>query len=585
MIKRIYKEVSVMSKEYLYFSVFIIIIKSIYPIILVLFPKIIIDSITSGFSYKSIIAIISIILIKFVSTSVIKLLENKLLFIGTELNQKFETKILKKLMTVDYETLENPQILDMKDEALEGISMNEGSSISIYNEKFIEIISSIISIFGVAYIITKISAIYLIVLIIILTLDFAIEKIIADFEMKNWSKWIPINRQFRMVYDLMYNFKNGPDIRMFSAEDFFTRKVNFANKNMYEVMSDEARTVSRYSIFTAVLESLKIFVIGYLAIDGLFKKVLSIADFGAYLVAVNVFIDSVKSITHAVVDINKLSRYMKSYFTFLDLDTSKKRIEQKSVLNKDDKVSKIEFKNVYFKYPSMDECTLLDINFKIKENEKISLVGLNGAGKSTIIKLLTGLYKPTKGEILIDGVSTVNYNKDDLFKKFAAVFQDFNIFPLSVAENISMNGARDESKIEELLYKTDLLKRVKSLEHGLDENLYRAYDSSSTDLSMGQKQKVALARALYSDREFLLLDEPTASVDVYNELNFYKNLEQFAKNKTSIFISHRLISSKFCDRIIVLENGKIVESGSFEDLLKEDSRFKEMFQMQKEKFI
>ncbi|MGI5948707.1 ABC transporter ATP-binding protein [Peptoniphilus sp.] len=585
MIKRIYKEVSEMSKEYLYFSVFIIIIKSIYPIILVLFPKIIIESITSGISYKSIIPIISIILIKFVSTSVIKILENKLLFIGTELNQKFETKILKKLMTVDYETLENPQILDMKDEALEGISISEGSSISIYNEKFIEIISSIISIVGVAYIITKISAIYLIVLIIILTLDFVIEKIIADFEMKNWSKWIPINRQFRMVYDLMYNFKNGPDIRMFSAEDFFTRKVNSANKNMYEVMSDEARTVSRYGIFTAILESLKIFVIGYLAIDGLFKKILSIADFGAYLVAVNVFIDSVKSITHAVVDINKLSRYMKSYFTFLDLDTSKKKIEERTVLNKDDKVSKIEFKNVYFKYPSMDEYTLLDINFKIEENEKISLVGLNGAGKSTIIKLLTGLYKPTKGEILIDGVSTVNYNKDDLFKKFAAVFQDFNIFPLSVAENISMNGARDESKIEELLYKTDLLKRVKSLEYGLDENLYRAYDSSSTDLSMGQKQKIALARALYSDREFLLLDEPTASVDVYTELNFYKNLEQFAKDKTSIFISHRLISSKFCDRIIVLENGKIIESGSFEDLLKEDSRFKEMFQMQREKFI
>lgn len=585
MIKRIYKEVSEMSKEYFYFSVFIIIIKSIYPIILVLFPKIIIESITSGLSYKSIIPIISIILIKFVSTSVIKILENKLLFIGTELNQKFETKILKKLMTVDYETLENPQILDMKDEALEGISISEGSSISIYNEKFIEIISSIISILGVAYIITKISAIYLIVLIVILTLDFAIEKSIADFEMKNWSKWIPINRQFRMVYDLMYNFKNGPDIRMFSAEDFFIRKVNSANKNMYEVMSDEARTVSRYGIFTAILESLKIFVIGYLAIDGLFKKILSIADFGAYLVAVNVFIDSVKSITHAVVDINKLSRYMKSYFTFLDLDNSKKKIEERTVLNKDDKVSKIEFKNVYFKYPSMDEYTLLDINFKIEENEKISLVGLNGAGKSTIIKLLTGLYKPTKGEILIDGVSTVNYNKDDLFKQFAAVFQDFNIFPLSVAENISMNGARDESKIEEMLYKTDLLKRVKSLEHGLDENLYRAYDSSSTDLSMAQKQKIALARALYSDREFLLLDEPTASVDVYTELNFYKNLEQFAKDKTSIFISHRLISSKFCDRIIVLENGKIIENGSFEDLLKEDSRFKEMFQMQREKFI
>lgn len=574
-----------MSKKYLYFSVLAIILKSIYPIVLVLFPKIIIESITSGLSNKSIIAIISIILIKFMSSSLVKILENNLTFIGTELNQKFEIKILKKLMTVDYETLENPQILDMKDEALEGISMNEGSSISIYNEKFIEIISSMISIFGVAYIITKISVIYLVVLIIILALDFAIEKIIADFEIENWSKWIPINRQFRMVYDLMYNFKNGSDIRVFSAEDFFARKVNLANKNMYEVMSDEARTVSRYSIFTAILESFKIFIIGYLAIDGMVKKVLSIADFGAYLVAVNVFIDSIKSITHAVVDINKLSRYMKSYFSFLDLDISKKRRETKTILNRDSTTPKIEFKNVYFKYPSMDSYTLSNINFTVKENEKISLVGLNGAGKSTIIKLLTGLYKPTKGEILIDGVSAIHYKKGDLFKKFAAVFQDFNIFPLSVAENISMNGARDESKIENLLYKTDLLQRIKSLEHGLDENLYKAYDSSSTDLSMGQKQKIALARALYSDREFLLLDEPTASVDVYTELNFYENLKEFAKNKTSIFISHRLISSKFCDRIIVLEGGKIVESGSFDDLTNRDSRFREMFQMQKEKFI
>lgn len=133
--------------------------------------------------------------------------------------------------------------------------------------------------------------------------------------------------------------------------------------------------------------------------------------------------------------------------------------------------------------------------------------------------------------------------------------------------------------------KTDLLKRIKSLDKGIDENLYRAYDNSSTDLSIGQKQKIALARALYSDREFLLLDEPTASVDVYTELSFYENLRQFAKNKTSIFISHRLISSKFCDRILLLERGKILESGSFDELISRDSRFKEMFQMQKEKFI
>lgn len=206
MFRRIYKTIWEMSKKYLYFSLILIIIKSILPIITVIFPKIVIDNITSGKGFKVVVStIIFIIFIKYLLEILVNIFDNKLEYIGTELNQKFELNILKKIMRVDYEILESPKILDMKDKALEGISVNNGS-ISIYNEKIIEIISSIISIFGVTYIITRINIRYLLALVLILILDFVIEKLIANFEIKNWNKWIPINRKFRMVYDLMYNF-------------------------------------------------------------------------------------------------------------------------------------------------------------------------------------------------------------------------------------------------------------------------------------------------------------------------------------------------------------------------------------------
>ncbi|WP_071126075.1 ABC transporter ATP-binding protein [Peptoniphilus lacydonensis] len=570
MFRRIYKTIWEMSKKYLYFSLILIIIKSILPIITVIFPKIVIDNITSGKGFKVVVStIIFIIFIKYLLEILVNIFDNKLEYIGTELNQKFELNILKKIMRVDYEILESPKILDMKDKALEGISVNNGS-ISIYNEKIIEIISSIISIFGVTYIITRINIRYLLALVLILILDFVIEKLIANFEIKNWNKWIPINRKFRMVYDLMYNFNNGSDIRIFNTSDFFGNTAKDTNKDMYQVMSDEAKTVSKYNILNNLLESLKIFLVFYLGLEGLTKKSLSIADFSSYLVSVNVFLNSVKTISHAIVDISKINCYVESYFVFLDLDISEKEIiiKNKNILNLDKKGSKIVFENVYFKYPSQDKYTLKNLSFKIGKNERVSLVGSNGAGKSTIIKLLIGLYKPTEGRILIDGCDLESYKKEDLFKKFGVAFQDFNIFPLSVSENIDTNYKCDEEKINELLSEFGLYEKIESLEHGLEENLYKAYDSSSTDLSLGQKQKITLIRALYSDREFLILDEPTASVDVYTEVDFYKSLEEFTRNKTSIFISHRLISSKFSDKIFVLENGEIIESGSFEDLMR-----------------
>lgn len=587
MFRRIYKTIWEMSKKYLYFSLILIIIKSILPIITVIFPKIVIDNITSGKGFKVVVStIIFIIFIKYLLEILVNIFDNKLEYIGTELNQKFELNILKKIMRVDYEILESPKILDMKDKALEGISVNNGS-IYIYNEKIIEIISSIISIFGVTYIITRINIRYLLALVLILILDFVIEKLIANFEIKNWNKWIPINRKFRMVYDLMYNFNNGSDIRIFNTSDFFGNTAKDTNKDMYQVMSDEAKTVSKYNILNNLLESLKIFLVFYLGLEGLTKKSLSIADFSSYLVSVNVFLNSVKTISHAIVDISKINCYVESYFVFLDLDISEKEIiiKNKNILNLDKKGSKIVFENVYFKYPSQDKYTLKNLSFKIGKNERVSLVGSNGAGKSTIIKLLIGLYKPTEGRILIDGCDLESYKKEDLFKKFGVAFQDFNIFPLSVSENIDTNYKCDEEKINELLSEFGLYEKIESLEHGLEENLYKAYDSSSTDLSLGQKQKITLIRALYSDREFLILDEPTASVDVYTEVDFYKSLEEFTRNKTSIFISHRLISSKFSDKIFVLENGEIIESGSFEDLMRENSRFKEMFDIQKKKFV
>lgn len=243
----------------------------------------------------------------------------------------------------------------------------------------------------------------------------------------------------------------------------------------------------------------------------------------------------------------------------------------------------IEFKNVSFRYPNAENDTIRNISFRIRPGEKVALVGINGAGKTTIVKLLCGLYLPTEGEILLNGHPVNNYNIREYYSLFSAVFQDINLMPISIAENIACTTEKeniDRSRVMRALEEAGIGEKIKSLRDGIDTLYNKEVNPEAADFSGGEKQKLALARAIYLSRPMLVLDEPTSALDPIAENEMYLQFDKITENQTALFISHRLASTRFCDKILHLESGKIIEEGTHAQLMEKGGKYAEMFRLQ-----
>lgn len=229
----------------------------------------------------------------------------------------------------------------------------------------------------------------------------------------------------------------------------------------------------------------------------------------------------------------------------------------------------IEFKNVSFKYPNAEDYALKNINIKINNGEKLAIVGRNGSGKTTFIKLLCRLYDATEGEILINDVNIKEYNKESIKNLYSVVFQDFAIFSTTLAQNISANDKYDHEKLFDVLDKANIKDRVLKMDKKEQTHISKDIDKFGIEISGGESQKVALARALYKDSPIVILDEPTAALDPLAENEIYSRFNSFIKDKTAIYISHRLSSCVFCNRIAVFDKAHLVQTGTHEELLKD----------------
>ena len=241
----------------------------------------------------------------------------------------------------------------------------------------------------------------------------------------------------------------------------------------------------------------------------------------------------------------------------------------------------IILKDVSFRYPNAAKDTLSHINLTLHPGEKLAVVGLNGAGKSTLIKLICGFLDPTEGTVLLNGQDIRQYNRRDYYKCFSAVFQEFSLLAATVAENVAQSLAPDRALVSQCLKKADLEEKIQSLPQGMDTHLERSVYLDAAELSGGQLQKLMLARALYKNSPVLLLDEPTAALDPIAESNIYQMYQQLTAGRSSVYISHRLASTRFCDRILLLENHRIAEEGTHEELLQLGERYAELFDVQK----
>ena len=298
------------------------------------------------------------------------------------------------------------------------------------------------------------------------------------------------------------------------------------------------------------------------------KAILGVVSVGAVLKHVGVIQRFYTGIINLISDINELrvnTMFFSSSRQFFGLQTSTKKISSNNSI--DFSSIEFEFHNVSFFYPNATEPALSNLSFKLSGNQKIALVGLNGSGKTTLIHLLCRLYEPTSGYITLNGIDIANYDLETYWKVFSVVFQDYHVFSFGLDETISSNTQTDNRRLREILDKLALQERISLLKNQERTCINQNYDANGVDFSGGEKQKIAIARAMYKNAPVFILDEPTASLDPISEYEIYTNMDQLIQNKMVIYISHRLASCRFCDEIIVLENGVMTQRGKHEELI------------------
>jgi len=299
-----------------------------------------------------------------------------------------------------------------------------------------------------------------------------------------------------------------------------------------------------------------------------------------YVGSINKFISGFTGFMAEFAALRADNEGLRTYFEYINIP-SKMYYGTLPVEKRSDNEYEIEFRNVSFKYPGTDTYALKDISLKLHIGERLAVVGMNGSGKTTFIKLLCRLYDPTEGEITLNGIDIKKYDYDEYMGIFSVVFQDFKLFSFSLGQNVAAGVEYDRARVETCLEKSGFGERYKTMEKGTETCLYRDFEEDGVEISGGEAQKIALTRALYKNAPFIVLDEPTAALDPVAEYEIYSKFDGIVGNKTAIYISHRLSSCRFCDDIAVFHEGMVIQRGSHEELLKQDSgKYRELWQAQ-----
>lgn len=385
----------------------------------------------------------------------------------------------------------------------------------------------------------------------------------------NDDKSMQITRLYFYYDKIMSNYRMGKEVRLFNEKELIMEQAYHKTLlKMVEMNRLSARAESRYgatiALFTAVMTGAIYIFVALKALAGLFGA----GDLLRYVGAIQQVASGVEKLISGVTLLANL--YNTQYFFDL-IDTPPVKYQGSLPVEKrDDNDYLIAFQNVSFRYPGAGGWALKDFSIRLRVGERLAGVGLNGSGKTTFIKLLCRLYDPQEGVITLNGIDIKKYDYEEYMGLFSVVFQDFCVFSFPLGQNVTTSLEYDEQKVWECLAQAGLAERAKKMPKGLDTALYKDFEEDGVEISGGEAQKVALARALYKDAPFIVLDEPTAALDPVSEHEIYERFNQFVGEKTAIYISHRLSSCRFCDKIAVFDQGRLIQTGSHEELLADE---------------
>ncbi|MDF2541474.1 MAG: transporter related [Herbinix sp.] len=548
----------------------------------IILPKFLIDELIGKQQINALILwgsliVSSNLLFSFLNKTISKLLDVKNIYMQEKMNEAMAEKIMK----VEYSYLETPFYLDLKERAVFA-SVNQQAMATMISS-LASCLKNLFTIMGLLVIMFTLSWILVLLLVVSIGLSILIYSSFMKYQMNFFQEIIPVNRKYGYYLNLGFNDAIQKDIRLYHMNKMLTDRVTLYNKEINtwfcSYYKKQGKYLGLYQVINDLQAALAYGYVGLRVISGLFGKRIGLGSFTMYVSSAISFSQSTMEFGNSLITIAQTLGYLDPFMEFMSLP--EEEMQTGKVPFSGD-IDEIIFDQVSFQYPGSDKTILDHISFHIKKGEKISIVGLNGAGKTTLIKLLCRLYHPTDGRIYINGHDIFDYDHKSYMEKIAAVFQDFKLFAFSIEENITCDEqSKDLATAMELIDEVGLTEKIAGLPAGISSMFGKAYDPSGIEMSGGEGQKVAIARALYKKAPLIILDEPTSALDPLAEAEIYENFNNLVGEKTAIYISHRMSSSVFCDKILIINNGKVMDYDSHSNLMtKKDSLYYKLFQSQ-----
>ena len=571
--------------SYVFLLLFQILLQAISPFSKIIFPTLIIEELTKVPLDQVNLSNLTWILVLFLAVEfIIPFLMNLnwmfLLYNENMLNKYWKKLMGDKMMQMRFYHLENPDVLDQISKAQDGLlgyGNNLGGFQALINN-IISILSNFLSVVGIIYIIAQINIWLIFILIGIVGLRLWNQSQIKKLNIQQWEERKRMNRENEYYSSLLTDFKYGKDIRLYACKDLLITKNKEYIEDTYQYQIKINQKFKKLTIIDNLFNMInQLLTYGYVAYYFI-QSYISIAQYSLYVTSINTFISSSYSIFNSFLNIRQNTKMMSEFKKFMEIDATYQEGNVK--INPNDPIV-LEFKDVSFAYPNTTEYVLRHINYRMEGQKKISIVGENGAGKSTFIKLLMRLYDPTEGEILLNGINIKEIPIQDYYALFSVVFQDYQLIGFNLGEQITSSDTFDEEKVLQILSEVQFNHKMENLQKGLATSMLKYFDDQGIELSGGESQKIAIARALFKDGKILILDEPTSALDPLAEYEIYSQFHKMTQGKLTFYISHRLSSCRFCDEIMVLEHGEIVQLGHHDKLiLDEKGKYFEMFKAQ-----
>lgn len=549
-------------------------------------PMFLIDELTGGRDVKKLILfgaciVANNVIMTFITDSLQKYRDVKDEWVQNVMVEKLGERI----MNLEYSYLENTYYLDLKERAIFAVQ-NQSAIVAIIT-LIANTVQGVITLAGLMVILFTLGPVLMTAIAIGVVLMILIVKAASGTMVALMNRIIPINRIFGYYAGVAADKPAQKDLRLYHMDKLVTEKIRQSNETTCDEFDVANRKMGLANGANGVItEFISAFTYGYVGIrtiSDMFGSRITLGSLTMYVSSAITFSSTIIQFGENLIGLWQNSQFLVPYQEFMAL--KEETIEDGGV-PMDDTVETLEFRNVSFTYPKAEKPVLKNVSFAVKKGEKISIVGLNGAGKSTLVKLICRMYKADSGEILVNGRDIYDYDYLSYMNVISAVFQDYKLFNFTIEENISCReSGADENRVNYLIDEVGMREKIDTLPEGIHSRFGKEYDEEGVELSGGQGQKIAIARALYKKASMVILDEPASALDPIAEAEIYEKFNSLVEDKTAIYISHRMSSSVFCDRILIIDGGTVSDFDTHENLMKKtDSLYYKLFTSQAENY-